>query len=158
MPTTYYGIGSNHEHLPVPGAHDSSPRARVPHLARCSPVFRAEAIDSGFDDGSRPVLSTTGSVPSCSVFIVSLVWLTDPPAPVEMVRYYGPEYDRFIRKAKETHSPEHRQGAVETEQRYREGGRLLDLGCGSGRSCTACALERETFGGSRCQVKRPRGA
>ncbi len=75
----------------------------------------------------RPALYRLVQCSSCS-----LVWLTDPPAPVEMERHYGPEYDRFIRKAKETDSREHWQGAVDTVHRYRQGGRLLDLGCGSG--------------------------
>ena len=62
----------------------------------------------------------------------SLVWLADPPEVSEMDRHYGPSYDQFIRKATDKESERHWRRAVDTVQRYSQGGRLLDLGCGSG--------------------------
>jgi 2-polyprenyl-3-methyl-5-hydroxy-6-metoxy-1,4-benzoquinol methylase len=62
----------------------------------------------------------------------SLVWLADPPKASEMDSHYGPNYDQFIRKATDKESERHWRRAVDTVQRYSQGGRLLDLGCGSG--------------------------
>ena len=62
----------------------------------------------------------------------SLVWLADPPEASEMDRHYGPSYDQFIRKATDKESEQHWRRAVETVKRHSQGGRLLDLGCGSG--------------------------
>jgi len=49
-----------------------------------------------------------------------------------MDQHYGPNYDQFIRKATEKESEQHWRRAVQTVERHSQGGRLLDLGCGSG--------------------------
>jgi len=62
----------------------------------------------------------------------SLVWLEDPPPPEELGEHYGPDYDAFIRKATEKRPEKQWQGALATVRKYKEGGTLLDLGCGAG--------------------------
>lgn len=61
----------------------------------------------------------------------SLVVLGNPPPPSEMARHYGTGYDRFIGRAGD-HSPERWRKRKNTVVKYKSGGALLDLGCGSG--------------------------
>jgi 2-polyprenyl-3-methyl-5-hydroxy-6-metoxy-1,4-benzoquinol methylase len=60
-----------------------------------------------------------------------LVWLDNPPAPEEMGRHYGPDYDRLISNCGET-SPERWRARREEISRHKISGALLDLGCSSG--------------------------
>jgi hypothetical protein len=62
----------------------------------------------------------------------SLAWLEDPPTPEELREHYGPDHGAFIRKATEKRSEKHWQGSLARVRKYKEGGTLLDLGCGAG--------------------------
>jgi 2-polyprenyl-3-methyl-5-hydroxy-6-metoxy-1,4-benzoquinol methylase len=62
----------------------------------------------------------------------SLAWIENPPSPAEMGGHYGPDYDAFIRKATENRPEKHWQEALATVRKFKEGGTLLDLGCGAG--------------------------
>lgn len=63
--------------------------------------------------------------PSCS-----LVWLANPPAPVDMGRHYGEDYDRSVAGAGE--DPNRWSGRRDTLLTYKSAGAVLDLGCSSG--------------------------
>jgi SAM-dependent methyltransferase len=63
--------------------------------------------------------------PSCS-----LVWLTNPPHPVEMGRHYGGDYDRSVAGAGE--DPNRWTSRRDTLLTYKSRGAVLDLGCSSG--------------------------
>lgn len=63
--------------------------------------------------------------PSCL-----LVWLENPPEPVQMGEHYGPDYDRSVAAAGD--APERWRGRVAEIARYKSSGSLLDLGCSSG--------------------------
>jgi SAM-dependent methyltransferase len=68
--------------------------------------------------------------PSCS-----LVWLANPPAPVEMGRHYGEDYDRSVAGAGE--DPNHWSDRRDTLLTYKSTGAVLDLGCSSGGFLTS---------------------
>lgn len=59
------------------------------------------------------------------------VWLHKPPAPDEIGYYYGPQYHRAVGGAGET-SPARWRRQLQVIQRYKSGGRILDIGCSSG--------------------------
>ncbi len=61
----------------------------------------------------------------------AVVWLENPPAPEELGRHYGPDYDRKIAAAGES-SPDRWRDRTETLTQYKQGGAILDLGCSSG--------------------------
>lgn len=60
----------------------------------------------------------------------SLVWLQDPPPPIEMAQHYGEDYDRAIAGVGE--DPDHWKERRDTVLSYKSGGVILDLGCSSG--------------------------
>ena len=64
--------------------------------------------------------------------LCSLVWLSSPPGPDKIGEHYGPTYDSFIRKATEKDSDQHWNQTLSTIAKYKQGGSLLDLGCGAG--------------------------
>lgn len=61
----------------------------------------------------------------------SLIWLENPPAPQEMAAHYGPDYDRLIASVGER-SSQHWTTRRDTLLKFKQKGRLLDLGCSSG--------------------------
>lgn len=75
---------------------------------------------------ARPELYSLVRCPQCS-----LVWLQNPPSPLQMGEHYGPDYDALIAQSGET-SPEHWQPRREMLMKHKQGGALLDLGCSSG--------------------------
>jgi 2-polyprenyl-3-methyl-5-hydroxy-6-metoxy-1,4-benzoquinol methylase len=60
----------------------------------------------------------------------SLVWLQDPPAPAEMSRHYGPDYDRAVALA--GRDPGRWSRRCEIVDSFRSSGTILDLGCSDG--------------------------
>jgi SAM-dependent methyltransferase len=60
----------------------------------------------------------------------TLVWLENPPAPDQMYKHYGDDYDRAI--AAGGARPDHWVWRREELQRFKSSGSVLDLGCGSG--------------------------
>src|SRR5215471_17288597 len=66
----------------------------------------------------------------------SLVWTDNPPRPEEMGIHYSSDYDRLIALAGDG-SPGHSDGRGNVVRRYKQQGRLLDLGCSSGAFLTA---------------------
>ncbi len=60
----------------------------------------------------------------------SLARLENPPAPSELGRHYGPDYDRTI--AGGGLDPSHWNGRRDELLRHKPGGAVLDLGCSSG--------------------------
>lgn len=62
----------------------------------------------------------------------AFVWLDDPPLAEQLARHYGPLYDSFIRKATEVAPESHWSSARKGLLEHKQGGALLDLGCGAG--------------------------
>jgi SAM-dependent methyltransferase len=60
------------------------------------------------------------------------VWLVDPPKPEEMGPHYDEEYHNAIMAAGEGSADERWKYQRQLIARYKQGGRLLDLGCSSG--------------------------
>lgn len=83
----------------------------------------------------RTDLYTLLRCPSCS-----LVWIDAPPAPAEMGLHYGADYDRSISSTGET--AERWRGRCATIAKYKQGGRILDLGCSSGSFLSALPRDR----------------
>jgi SAM-dependent methyltransferase len=78
--------------------------------------------------------------------VCSLVWLDTPPIPGEMGQHYGKDYDRTISSAGEA-TIKHWSGRCKTIARYKDRGRILDLGCSSGSFLAALPRDRwELFG------------
>jgi SAM-dependent methyltransferase len=89
----------------------------------------------------RTKLYTLLQCPNCS-----LVWLDSPPPPDEMGQHYGPDYDRAISATGEA-TGERWRGRVETLAKFKNGGRILDLGCSSGSFLSALPRDRwELYG------------
>jgi SAM-dependent methyltransferase len=61
----------------------------------------------------------------------SLVWLKDPPKAEDMAQHYGDDYDQTIAEVGEA-SPGRWQDRTTTLASYKQGGKILDLGCSSG--------------------------
>jgi SAM-dependent methyltransferase len=75
----------------------------------------------------------------------SLVWLHDPPAPTEMGRHYGSDYDRAI--AGGGADPAHWTWRRDQLLRHKQGGAILDLGCSTGEFLASLKdPSRELFG------------
>lgn len=72
-----------------------------------------------------------------------LVWLTDSPDEEDMSRHYGPDYDAFIKRATDSDDGRHWQGVLKTLAKFKQGGVLLDIGCGSGSFLAS--LNRESW-------------
>jgi 2-polyprenyl-3-methyl-5-hydroxy-6-metoxy-1,4-benzoquinol methylase len=60
----------------------------------------------------------------------SLVWLGNAPAPDQIGKHYGVDYDRAI--AAGGSDPDHWSERRDILARYKTGGRILDLGCSAG--------------------------
>jgi len=60
----------------------------------------------------------------------SLVFVKDPPLPSEMGEHYGSDYDRLIESGGSSKARWQTHG--EAILQFKDGGKLLDLGCGSG--------------------------
>jgi 2-polyprenyl-3-methyl-5-hydroxy-6-metoxy-1,4-benzoquinol methylase len=89
----------------------------------------------------RTDLYTLLRCPSCS-----LVWLDSPPSPGEMGQHYGADYDRSISSTGEA-TAERWRGRCATIAKYKQGGRVLDLGCSSGSFLSALPRDRwQLFG------------
>jgi 2-polyprenyl-3-methyl-5-hydroxy-6-metoxy-1,4-benzoquinol methylase len=89
----------------------------------------------------RTDLYTLLRCPSCS-----LVWLDSPPPPAEMGQHYGAAYDRSISSTGEA-TAERWRGRCATIAKYKQGGRVLDLGCSSGSFLSALPRDRwQLFG------------
>lgn len=84
----------------------------------------------------RTELYTLLKCPNCS-----LVWLDAPPSPEEMWQHYGPDYDRAISSTGEA-TIDRWRGRCETLAKYKNGGRILDLGCSSGSFLSALPRDR----------------
>jgi len=109
-------------------------------LSGCSasPIVLLKAPDHFH---GRTDLYTLLQCPKCA-----LVWLDSPPPPAEMGRHYGADYDRAISSTGEA-TIERWRGRIETITRYKQGGRVLDLGCSSGSFLSALPRDRwELFG------------
>ncbi len=59
------------------------------------------------------------------------IWLDDPPPQEEMGSHYGPNYDRLIAASGEN-SPDTWMKRRATLLKYKDHGKILDLGCSSG--------------------------
>jgi SAM-dependent methyltransferase len=89
----------------------------------------------------RTELYTLLQCPNCS-----LVWLDSPPPPEEMGQHYGADYDRAISSTGEATVGRWRD-RIETLSRFKNGGRILDLGCSSGSFLSALPRDRwELYG------------
>jgi SAM-dependent methyltransferase len=114
------------------------PVSRCPscHDADASVLLRAPDRFHG-----RSELYTLMRCPACS-----LVWIDSPPTPEDMGRHYGPDYDRAISSTGEA-TVERWRGRCETIARYKQGGRILDLGCSSGSFLSALSRDHwQLFG------------
>lgn len=79
----------------------------------------------------RTELYTLMRCPGCS-----LVWIDSPPALEDMGRHYGADYDRAISSTGEA-TVDRWSGRCATIAKYKQGGRVLDLGCSSGSFLSA---------------------
>jgi SAM-dependent methyltransferase len=61
----------------------------------------------------------------------SVIWTDAPPTPEDMGFHYGPQYDRLIAASGEN-SPDHWEKRRATLIKYKDHGKVLDLGCSSG--------------------------
>jgi len=78
--------------------------------------------------------------------ICSLVWIDSPPAPAEMGLHYGAAYDRSISSTGEATAERWRERCA-TIAKYKQEGRILDLGCSSGSFLSALPRDRwQLFG------------
>jgi 2-polyprenyl-3-methyl-5-hydroxy-6-metoxy-1,4-benzoquinol methylase len=71
----------------------------------------------------------------------ALAWLNHPPAAEEMSQHYGSDYDRAIATIGEA-APDRWNSRCETLAKYKDGGRILDLGCSSGSFLSSLPLGR----------------
>jgi len=107
----------------------------------CDAASPAKFLEAPDRFHGRKELYTLLQCSKCSV-----VWLDRPPSPLEMGQHYGRDYDRAISSAGEA-TIDRWRGRCETLSSYKNGGRILDLGCSSGSFLSALPRDRwELFG------------
>jgi len=125
----------------LPEISDSTSKLRASHCPSGCHSLPALLLRGPDRFHGRTELYTLLRCPTCS-----LVWIDAPPAPEDMGRHYGPDYDRSISSTGEA-TVERWRGRCATIAKYKQAGRILDLGCSSGSFLSALPRDRwELFG------------